>query len=154
MRSLWAKLLMYNNMNVNKAILVGRITNDLELKTTKTGKEVLAFSIATNETWVTDGEKKEKTTFHNIVVWGKQAQTVQTYFVKGQEIYVEGRISTRSWDDEKTGQKVYRTEIIMDKFEFGPKPAQKQIHDPNPGKASDTGVDYPNEEINPEDIPF
>ena len=155
-------------MNVNKVMLVGRITNDLELKTTTTGREVLSFGVATNRTWKNDaGEKQEKTEFHNIVVWGKQAATVAQYFVKGQEIYVEGRLETRTWDSED-GKKNYRTEVIMDRFEFGAKPggyggsgqtaapaaAAGAVAAQAPETAGAAEVAYPTDEIDPEDIPF
>lgn len=110
-------------MNLNKAQIIGRITQDLELKSTPTGKEVLSFSVATNRQWKDqEGNKQEETEFHNVVAWGKQAETVAKYFIKGQEIYVEGRLSTRTWEDKQSGKKMYRTEIVMEKFEFGQKP--------------------------------
>ncbi len=150
-------------MNINKAIVVGRITNDLEIKTTTTGREVLSFSVATNRTWKDQaGNKQERTEFHNIVAWGKQAQTIAQYFVKGQEIYVEGHLETRNWDDEGSGKKMYRTEIILDQFDFGQKPGATgsagNYSAPNPKKTSDSSnessLEYPIEDINPEDIPF
>ena len=146
-------------MNVNKAIVIGRITSPLELKTTKTGKEVLAFSVATNKTWKDQaGNKQEKTEFHNVVSWGPQAKVVATYFIKGQEIYVEGSLETRSWDDATSGKKMYRTEIIMDKFEFGQKPSGTSNNNSVPAQATasvpESPVQYPVEEINPDDIPF
>tara|TARA_B100000378_G_C18021118_1_gene404200 strand:+ start:55 stop:522 length:468 start_codon:yes stop_codon:yes gene_type:complete len=155
-------------MNVNKAILVGRITNDLELKSTPTGREVLSFGLATNRTWKDQsGAKQEKTDFHNVVVWGKQAATVAQYCMKGQELYVEGRLETRSWDDQETGKKNYRTEVVMERFEFGQRPNgasapqsnnnynQSQNNNSESSNNDDSGdFQYPDEEINPEDIPF
>lgn len=153
-------------MNINKAIIVGRITNDLELKSTSTGREVLSFSVATNRTWKDQaGTKQEKTEFHNIVAWGKQAQTIAQYFVKGQEIFVEGHLETRSWDDETTKKKMYRTEVILDSFDFGARPGDSNIAKdgkPNnkkqwkPKTKDDTTseIEYPIEELNPEDVPF
>lgn len=151
-------------MNVNKAIIVGRITNDLELKTTPQGREVLSFGMATNRTWKDqNGAKQEKTDWHNIVVWGKQAATIAQYCQKGQELFVEGRLETRSWDDAD-GKKNYRTEIVMDRFEFGAKPGgygggstaapvAATAADPGPPQPTPT-VDYPTDEIDPDDIPF
>ncbi len=147
-------------MNVNKAIIVGRITNDLELKTTTTGREVVSFGVATNRTWKDQsGQKQEKTEYHNIVAWGAQAKTVAQYFVKGQEIYVEGRLETRNWDDEGSGKKMYRTEIVLERFEFGAKPGGyggggSAAAAPTPSENKVPEIQYPTEEINPDDIPF
>jgi len=152
-------------MNLNKAMIIGRITQDLELKTTTTGREVVNFSVATNRTWKDQaGNKQERTEFHNIVSWGPQAKTVAQYFVKGQEIYVEGHLETRNWDDEGSGKKMYRTEIIMDKFEFGSKPggaggsgnydAGSSASSQAPKADKVPEIQYPTEEINPDDIPF
>jgi len=110
-------------MNLNKATLIGRLTRDPELKTTPSGKQVTTFSVATSLKYKDQsGQRQEKTEFHNIVSWGKQAEVIAQYFTKGQEIYLEGRMETRSWDDKETGKKMYRTEIVLDKFEFGAKP--------------------------------
>lgn len=142
-------------MNLNKVQLIGRITQDLELKTTQTGRNVLSFSVATNRTWKDDkGEKQERTDFHNIVSWGKQAETIAQYFIKGQEIYCEGRLETRTWEGED-GKKNYRTEVMLEKFEFGQKP--KGAENTNAHKGYDepeNAVAYPEEEIDPDDIPF
>jgi single-strand DNA-binding protein len=100
--------------SVNKAILVGNLGRDAEVKVTASGQSVASFSIATTETWTKDGEKKEKTEWHRIVLWGRQADTLQPYLTKGKQIYVEGRIETRQW--EKDGQKHYTTEIKADRI--------------------------------------
>lgn len=99
--------------SVNKAILVGSLGRDAEVKVTASGQSVAAFSMATTEKWVKDGEKKEKTEWHRIVLWGRQADTLQPYLTKGKQIYVEGRLETRTW--EKDGQKHYTTEIKADR---------------------------------------
>ncbi len=105
-------------MSVNKAILIGRLGKDPELKYTPGGKAVASFSLATNERWTgQDGEKKEKTTWHNIVVWGKQAEIMKEYLVKGKQVYIEGRIENRSYDD-KEGVKKYISEIVVQSFQF------------------------------------
>ena len=136
-------------MNVNKTIQVGRITQDLEIKKTQSGQDVLSFSIANNRSWKdNDGNKQEKTDFHNIVAWGKQAQVLAEYAVKGQELYIEGRIETRSWDDE-SGKKNYRTEIILENFQFGSKPGGKTEE-----VKQDQVIEAPTDEIDPDDIPF
>ena len=147
-------------MNVNKAIIVGRITNDLELKKTTSGNSVLSFSVATNKSWKNDkGEKQEKTEYHNVVVFGNRAETIKRYFVKGQEIYVEGELATRNWDDKDTGKKMYKTEINLFNFEFGAKPLgsannQTAQATQTSDKSQDDTIEYPEEDINPEDIPF
>lgn len=156
-------------MNVNKAIIVGRITNDLELKTISSGREVVSFGMATNQNWTDQsGAKQEKTDYHNIVFWGKQAATIAQYCVKGQELYVEGRLETRSWDDE-SGKKNYKTEIVGQNFQFGARPGgyggggqaaagaaagTAAASDPGPIEPAGGGVAYPTEEIDPDDIPF
>jgi single-strand DNA-binding protein len=100
--------------SVNKVILVGNLGRDAEVKVTAGGQSVASFSIATTETWTKDGEKKEKTEWHRIVLWGRQADTLQPYLTKGKQIYVEGRLETRQW--EKDGQKHYTTEIKADRI--------------------------------------
>ncbi|MFA5986622.1 MAG: single-stranded DNA-binding protein [Parcubacteria group bacterium] len=111
-------------MNVNKAIIVGRLVRDPEMRTTQSGQTVANLSVATSTQWKDQGgQKQEKTEFHNVVAWGKQAEVIGQYFTKGQEIYVEGRLETRNWDDKDSGKKMYKTEIVLEKFEFGAKPA-------------------------------
>lgn len=109
-------------MNVNKAIVIGRLTRDPEVRTTPSGQTVTNFSVATSNKWKgQDGQMNEKTEFHNVVAWGKRGEVIGQYMQKGQEIYVEGRLETRSWDDKDTNKKMYRTDIILDNFEFGAK---------------------------------
>lgn len=111
-------------MNVNKAIIVGRLTRDPEKRTTQSGTTITNFSVATSSKWKgQDGQQNEKTEFHNVIAWGKRGEVIAQYMTKGQEIYVEGRLETSSWDDKETGKKMYRTEIVMENFEFGSKPA-------------------------------
>ncbi len=109
-------------MNVNKAIIVGRLTRDPEKRSTPSGQTVTNFSVATSSKWKgQDGQQNEKTEFHNVIAWGKRGEVIAQYMVKGQEIFVEGRLETQSWDDKDTGKKMYRTEIVLDNFEFGAK---------------------------------
>lgn len=108
-------------MNLNKALLIGRLTKDPEGRTTPAGKSVTSFSMATNKFWTDQsGNKQEATEYHNIVVWGKLAEIAAQYLVKGQEVYVEGRIQTRSWDAQD-GTKKYTTEIVADNIQMGAK---------------------------------
>lgn len=146
-------------MYLNKAIIIGNLTKDPEVKSLPSGIKVASFSVATNRVWKDkNGVKQENVDYHNVVVFGKQADIVGQYMKKGSSILVEGRLQTRSWDDS-SGAKKYRTEIIADRIQFGPRregsapgytaaPAEDDSK-----KALDT-IEYPEEEINPEDIPF
>jgi single-strand DNA-binding protein len=148
-------------MYLNKAIIVGNITRDPELKSLPSGIQVTSFSVATNRVWKDkNGAKQESTDYHNIVVFGKQAETVAQYMKKGSNILVEGRMQTRSWESD--GKKMYRTEIVADRVQFGQKSSggsyQEKSNSEDGSKNSkadsmDT-IEYPTEEINPEDIPF
>jgi len=105
-------------MSVNKVILVGNLGKDPEVRYTQTGSAVANFSIATSEQWNDrDGKRQERTEWHNIVVWGKQAETCGQYLAKGRQVYVEGSIRTRSYDD-KSGNKRYVTEIVAQRIQF------------------------------------
>ncbi|MCK4635532.1 MAG: single-stranded DNA-binding protein [Candidatus Moranbacteria bacterium] len=109
-------------MNVNKAIVIGRLTRDPEVRTTPAGRTLTKFSVATSNKWKgQDGQMNEKTEFHNVIAWGKRGEVIGQYMQKGQEIYVEGRLETQSWDDKDSGKKMYRTEINLENFEFGAK---------------------------------
>lgn len=154
-------------MNVNKAILVGRITNDLELKKLPSGNAVTSFSLATNKTYTdNNGNKQEKVEFHNVVVFGKTAENVARYMTKGSQIFIEGELQTRNWEDKDTGKKMYRTEIVAQHVQFGAKPGDKSQGGSYNRQSSDSalddfvndtqgkGVEFPDDEINPEDIPF
>jgi len=101
--------------SVNKVILVGNLGRDAELRFTPGGAAVATLNMATTEVWNDkQGQKQEKTEWHRIVLWGKQAESLQEYLVKGKQIYVEGRLQTRQWDD-KDGNKRYTTEIKADR---------------------------------------
>ena len=154
-------------MNINKAMIVGRITQDLELKAMPNGNSVLNFSVATNYSYKdASGQKVEQTEFHNVVSFGKQAENIAKYFVKGQEIFIEGRLQTRNWDDKETGKKMYRTEIVASQFEFGAKPGgagqsgkynnqpQEQQNSQPSQSSANNEIEYPTDDIDPEDIPF
>ena len=105
-------------MGVNKAILIGNLGRDPELKYTPSGKAVATFTLATSERWTgQDGQKQEQTIWHNIVAWGKPAEIMKEYLSKGQQVYIEGRIVNRSYDD-KDGNKKYISEIVVQNFQF------------------------------------
>lgn len=144
-------------MNINKAMVFGNLTRDPELRSLPSGVQVASFGLATNRVYNDrDGKRQEQTEFHNIVVFGKQAENTAKYLHKGSSAYIEGRLQTQSW--EKDGQKQYRTEIVADTVQFGPKnTGGTGSYDNAAPKAKEDAPampDYPEEEINPEDIPF
>lgn len=148
-------------MYLNKAFLYGNLTRDPELKALPSGGQVVNFGIATNRTYKDkSGAKQEATEFHNIVAFGRTAEVIAQYMKKGRPIFIEGRIQTRSWESE--GQKKYRTEIVVDNFQFGadakgPSTSSGQAArsgEEQPAPKGDETIKYPDEEINPEDIPF
>ena len=105
--------------SVNKVILVGNLGKDPELRYTQNGTPCCNFTIATTEKWNDQGgNAQEKTEWHRIVVWKKQAENCSKYLKKGSSAYVEGRLQTRSWDNAQTGQKMYATEIVADNVKF------------------------------------
>jgi single-strand DNA-binding protein len=104
---------------VNKVILVGNLGKDPEVSYTQSGTARCRFPLATSETYTdTAGKRQDKTEWHNIVVWGKQGENVGKFLNKGRQVYIEGKIQTRSWDDEKSGQKRYMTEINAQRVVF------------------------------------
>src|SRR5689334_4070466 len=108
-------------MYLNKAIVIGNLTRDPEIKALPSGAKVCSFSVATNRVWKDkNGAKQEGVDYHNIVVFGRQAENVAQYLKKGSSVLVEGRMQTRSWDGQD-GQKKYRTEIVADRVQFGPR---------------------------------
>ena len=108
-------------MYLNKVIIVGNLTKDPEIKQLPNGSNVANFSVATNRTWKdSNGAKQEDVEYHNIVIFGKMADTVAQYMRKGSQLMIEGRLQTQSW--EKDGVKKYRTEIVAESVQFGAKP--------------------------------
>jgi single-strand DNA-binding protein len=104
--------------SVNKAIILGNLGKDPELRHTQGGKAVCTLRVATNEVWNDQaGERKERTEWHTIVVWGRQAENCNQYLKKGRSVYVEGRLSTRKWQD-KEGHDRYSTEVVADRVQF------------------------------------
>lgn len=152
-------------MYINKAIIYGNLTRDPEIRALPSGVSVASFSVATNRVWRDkNGAKQESTDYHNVVVFGRQAETVSQYLKKGAGVFVEGRIQTRSWDDKASGEKKYRTEIVADRVQFGPKAGGSVMSAdgaPGPEKSAKGAkeeeletIEYPDEDINPDDIPF
>jgi len=151
-------------MYFNKAIVIGNLTRDPEMRSMPSGAKVVTLSVATDRVWKDKtGNKQQATEYHNIVVFGRQAETSAQYLKKGQTVLVEGRIQTRSWDGAD-GVKKYKTEIVADRVQFGPKSAGGGFSAPAdvslkggaaPAESdNDDQIEYPSEEINPEDIPF
>lgn len=113
-------------MNLNKVILIGNITKDIEVKYLPSGISVTSFGLATNRKWKDkDGNKQEQAEFHNIIAFGKQAEVLKQYCSKGDQLFIEGRLQTRNWDKED-GTKAYRTEVILENFQFGNKAEKKE----------------------------
>jgi single-strand DNA-binding protein len=149
-------------MYLNKVFLYGNLTRDPELKALPSGGQVANFGLATNRVYKDkNGAKQEATEFHNIVAFGRTAEVIAQYCKKGRPIFVEGRIQTRSWEGKEDGKKQYRTEIVVDNFQFGADgaarggaPSANREADEQPAPGGDEAIKYPDEEINPEDIPF
>lgn len=149
-------------MYLNKVFLYGNLTRDPELKALPGGGQVANFGIATNRTYKgKDGSKQESTEFHNLVAFGRTAEVIAQYCKKGRPIFVDGRITTRSWEGKEDGKKQYRTEIVIENFQFGADGGRgagagsdsAPTADEQPAPKGDE-IQYPEEEINPEDIPF
>jgi single-strand DNA-binding protein len=106
-------------MSINKVMILGRLGTDPEIRYTPSGSAVCNFSVATSESWTdkNSGQKNEKTEWHRIVVWGKQAENCHKYLAKGRQAFIEGKLQTRSWDD-KDGNKKYTTEIVSSNVQF------------------------------------
>ncbi len=145
-------------MNINKAIVIGRITSEIKL-TNSNGQTVAKFGVATNKTWKDKGgNKQEKTTFHNISAWGSKADTINKWFHKGDEIYIEGEI-TNTVKENTDGTKTYFSGITLDKFDFGQKVGSKPIKKSDPNEEYEKEEELPiieeeAEKINNDDIPF
>lgn len=146
-------------MNLNKVFIIGNLTRDPELRSLPSGTAVVTFGIATNRVWKNkEGQKQEDVQFHNIVVFGRQAEIVNQYLTKGSLVLVEGRIQTRSWDG-KDGSKQYRTEIVAEAIQFGPRSGQGAPQT-NPGTRTNAPkeempvIDIEGDDIKPEDLPF
>lgn len=150
-------------MYLNKAIIVGNLTRDPEVKALPSGIKVTTMGVATNRVWKDkNGAKQEGTDYHNVVVFGRQAETAAQYLKKGSTVMVEGRMQTRSWDAKEGGKK-YRTEIVADRVQFGNRAGSSSSassatantsEDTQKDSAPADTIDYPEEEINPDDIPF
>ena len=152
--------------SVNKVILIGTLGKDPELKYTPQGTPVCKFSMATNENFKDkqSGEWKERTEWHNIVCWQRTAEVAAEYLKKGRQAYVEGRLTTRSWDDKETGQKRYMTEVVVNDLVLlgGPRDGQgggrggakAETHSQSEEHFSQAPAAASGTEITDEDVPF
>ncbi len=163
-------------MNLNKVFILGRMTADPQVRQTQSGQSVSSFGVATNRVWTDKaGAKQEETEFHNVVVWGRQAEIAGQFLTKGALVLIEGRLQTRSWQD-KQGQQRKTTEIICDRMQLGPRPmgagkspsfggqsppagtpvsSASQAKEPPMEELPTINVDeLGSEEIKPEDLPF
>ncbi|MEK9175793.1 MAG: single-stranded DNA-binding protein [Patescibacteria group bacterium] len=150
-------------MNLNKVFLIGNLTRDPELKTLPSGQPVVNCGLATNRMWKgKDGSLQKQAEFHNIVMFGRLAEITHQYLKKGSMAMIEGRIQTRTWEGQD-GKKNYRTEIIAESMQMGPRsnsffgsggtpPANEPEQKSEPEELAT--VEYPEDEIKPEDIPF
>lgn len=139
-------------MNLNKAMIIGNVTRDPESRNTPDGTPVTSFSVATNLRWTNkSGQKQDRAEYHNVVAWRKLADICAQYLKKGSKVYIEGRIQTRSWDDQQ-GQKHWRTEIIAENMIMLDKANTNVVADKSP---TEPAAPEPSEEqINVEEIPF
>ena len=155
-------------MNLNKVFILGNLTRDPELRSLPSGTAVTSFGVATNRIWKNQqGERQADVQFHNVVVFGRQAETVSQYLKKGSLVLVEGRVQTRSWD-AKDGTKQSRTEIVAERVQFGPRSAgggnervSNRDNARNPREGVDTPpiddlpeIDLGDGDIKAEDLPF
>jgi single-strand DNA-binding protein len=153
-------------MNVNKVILVGRLTRDPEIRSTSSGKTVASVGLATNNYWTDkNGQKQERTEFHNIVLWGRLAEIAGQYLTKGQEAYFEGRLQTRTYTG-KDGVERRATEIVAENMQLGSRPQGAGRQTPPESKPAQAAtppaeeqiptinLDEEQEEVKIEDVPF
>lgn len=144
--------------SLNKAMIIGNLTRDPEVKQTPKGQQVCSFGIATNRTWKDQsGEKQEQVEYHNVVAWGKLADICGKYLTKGKKVYIDGRLQTRDWEG-KDGVKRYRTEIVAENMIMLSRgnegAAFPRTGAPMSSKMSDEPSVEPDNEIKIEDIPF
>ena len=149
--------------SVNKVILVGNLGRDAELRYTPGGAAVATLNMATTETWTDKGgQRQEKTEWHRVVFWGKVAESLTEYLTKGKQVYVEGRLETRQWND-KDGNKRYTTEITGDKIVLlgsagggrgGGGASRGGGEESMGGGQPSHGADVPDTPLTDDDIPF
>jgi len=146
-------------MNLNKVTLVGNCVDAPEMRSTQSGQQVASLRVATNRMWKDkEGQRQKASEFHSVVLWGRLAEIASQYLTKGSIVLIEGRLQTRSWEDT-TGQKKYRTEIVAEAMQLGP----RQTGGGDPGEPKEPAQEQPkeeipvieeNEDIDVKDIPF
>ena len=165
-------------MNINKVMIYGNLTRDPEIRQLPSGMNVANLGIATNRYYTNQqGEKVEEVEYHSVTLFGRLAELAQQYLHRGGGVFIEGRLRTTSWDDKETGQKRYKTEIVGEQMQFGPRrdgaggapsapPQQQSSPAPAAGATAGTATavgatapaqkspEYPEATINPDDIPF
>jgi len=145
-------------MNLNKVFILGRLTGDPQLRSTANGTQVASFSVATNRVWNDpSGAKKEAVEFHNVVVWGRQAEVASRFLVKGSLVLIEGRLQTREWEG-KDGQKRRTTEIVCERMQLGPRPMNAGSPRAEMSASQSTPeiptINVDEQDIKAEDLPF
>jgi single-strand DNA-binding protein len=165
-------------MNLNKVFIIGRVTDNVELRATASNQSVANFSVATNRVWTNkEGQKQEDAEFHNVVAWGRQAEIASQFLTKGGLVMIEGRLQTRTWQG-KDGQNRRTTEIVCERLQLGPRPggapapnvpgqsaapkkdtkeekeSQKEFEDSLEEGLEEISIDEGGDEIKPEDLPF
>ncbi|MEK7193793.1 MAG: single-stranded DNA-binding protein [Patescibacteria group bacterium] len=149
-------------MNLNKVFILGRLTADPQLRTTSSGQQVTSFGVATNRVWTDkSGSRQEEAEFHNVVVWGRQAEIATQFLTKGSLVLIEGRLRTRTWQNNQ-GQNVKTTEIICERMQLGPRPAAAGFKKPAapeeaagaPLKEELPEIEIDEGDIKAEDLPF
>jgi len=144
-------------MYLNKTTIIGNLTRNPEIKSLPSGEKVANFSLATNRTWKDkQGNKQEEVEYHNCVVFGRQAETIVQYMVKGSQLLIEGRLKTSSWEGAE-GKKMYKTEIIVESSQFGNKPSNGTNTQETPNNSTQEQIDANYgivDDSSPEDIPF
>jgi len=145
-------------MNLNKIIIVGNAVDAPEMRTTQSGQQVATLRMATNRMWKdAKGTRQKATEFHSVVLWGRLAEIASQYLKKGSLVLIEGRLQTRSWEDS-SGQKKYRTEIVAEAMQLGPRqtgPGEEgQQEQKEDGTKEEIPVIEESEDIDVKDIPF
>lgn len=145
-------------MNLNKVVIVGNAVDAPEMRTTQSGQQVATLRMATNRMWKdAQGQRQKATEFHSVVLWGRLAEIASQYLTKGSLVLIEGRLQTRSWEDS-SGQKKYRTEIVAEAMQLGPRQTGSGTQGQQEPKEGETKEEIPvieeSEDIDVKDIPF
>ena len=145
-------------MNLNKIFLLGRVATDPESRSTSTGQNVCSFRLVTNRIFTVNGQKQERADFHNVVLWRRLAEIASQYLTKGALVLIEGRVENRSWQDA-AGNKKFRTEVVGERMQLGPKSSQapassKEKEEASPSQEEIPIIEEAEDEIDVKNIPF